>query len=353
MRGNIMKKKLLGVLAMCLTAAMLTGCGDNANTALKDMNVEKYVTLGNYKGLEVKVANPTVDEAELEATMLEVYQNNITAENGITDRAVAIGDTANIDYVGKKDGVAFDGGTAQGYNLAIGSGQFIDGFEDGLVGVKPGETVDLNLSFPEGYGNADLAGKAVVFTVTVNYIMPTEFEDKAIAAMGIEGVSNEEEYRQYVYDYLYNVAEQNYTYTVENAVLEKFMASNVISSVPDFLLKKYEDASRQSMEQTAASYGTDVNTLTNYFYGMNLEEFLAEYCGEAVKQDLAMQAVANKENLNITDEELDKLLLEDANAAGFTTIEEYIGESSKEEYREYFLYQKVLGYLVENAVVTE
>ena len=86
---------------------------------------------------------------------------------------------------------------------------------------------------------------------------------------------------------------------------------------------------------------------------MDFEPFLVEYCGEAVKQDLALQAVANAENLNITDEELDKMLLEYAQQAGYSTIEEYIGDSSKEDYREYFLYEKVLNYLVENAVVTE
>ena len=348
-----MKKKLVGILALCLTAAMLAGCGDNADTPLKDMNVEKYVTLGEYKGLNVSVDAPAVNDAELETLMMDIYQNNITVENGIKDRAVAIGDTANIDYVGKKDGVPFDGGTAQGYNLAIGSGKFIDGFEDGLVGVMPGETVDLNLSFPENYGSADLAGKAVVFTVTVNYIVPTELDNAVIAGMGIEGVTNEEEFRQYVHDYLYDVAEQNYTYSVQNAVLEKFMASNVIEKVPDFMLEKYETIMRHNIEQTAASYGTDADTFTNVYYGMDFESFLDEYSGESVKQDLALQAVANAEKLNITDEELDEMLLEYAQQAGYSTIEEFIGDTSKEDYREYFLYEKVLNYLVENAVVTE
>lgn len=348
-----MKKKLLSILVLCLTAGMLVGCGDNADTPLKDMDVEKYVTLGEYKGLNVNVDAPAVNEAELEMLMMDIYQNNITAENGIKNRAVAIGDIANIDYVGKKDGVAFDGGTAQGYNLSIGSGQFIDGFEDGLVGVMPGETVDLNLSFPENYGNTDLAGKAVVFTVTVNYIVPAELDNTVIAGMGIEGVTNEETFRQYVYDYLYDMAEQNYTYSVQNAVLEQFMANNVIEEVPDFLLEKYQTISRQNIEQTAASYGTDVNTFTNVYYGMDFETFLNECCGEAVKQDLALQAVANAENLNITDEELDEMLLGYAQQAGYSTIEEYIGETSKEDFREYFLYEKVMNYLVENAVVTE
>ena len=167
-------------------------------------DVEQYVTLGEYKGLQVTVTEPAVDDATLETELESVYFANVTAENGgITDRAVAEGDTINLDYEGKKDGVAFSGGTAAGASLTIGSGQFIAGFEEGLVGVKPGETVDLDLTFPEEYHSADLAGQAVVFTVTVNYIQPTEMEDSVVAGMGIDNVTNLEELKQNVYDELY------------------------------------------------------------------------------------------------------------------------------------------------------
>lgn len=348
-----MKKKLLSLMAAVLALGMLAGCGSDNGTVLKDMNVEKYVTLGEYKGLAVNVAKPTVDDAEWEALVMNVYQGYITEENGVKDRAIELGDTVNIDYEGKKDGVAFEGGTSAGYNLTIGSGSFIEGFEEGLVGVKPGETVDLELTFPEAYHSADLAGQAVVFTVTVNYIMPTELDDTVIAGMGIEGVTNTEEFRQHVYDYLYMVAEENYNASVENAVLDAFMANNTIENVPEALIEKYETVSRTNIENTAASYGTDADTFTNYYYGMDLETFVTTYCEEAAKQDMAFQAVANAENLNISDEELDEMLMEYAESAGYTSIEEYIGETSKEDYREYFLYDKVLNYLVENAVISE
>ncbi len=349
-----MKKKVLSVMAAVLAVGMLAGCGsDSDSTLLKDMKVDKYVTLGEYKGLAVNVAAPAVDDDELEELMYSVYQENVTEENGIKDRAVENGDTANIDYVGTKDGVAFDGGTAQGYNLGIGSGRFIDGFEEGLVGVMPGETVDLELTFPENYGAADLAGQDVIFTVTVNYIMPTEIEDSVVAGMGIEGVTNEEELRQYVYDYLYATAEQNYEAALQNAVLNSFMASNTIEEVPEALVERYATASKTNIESTAASYGTDADTFTNYYYGMDFESFVAKYSEEAAKQDMALQAVANAENMEITDEELDTMLLEYAQSAGYTTIEEYIGETSKEDYREYFLLEEALDYLVENAVVAE
>lgn len=347
-----MKKKIMSILAAVLAVGVLAGCGEET-LVLKDMKVEKYVTIGEYKGLEVNVAAPVVDEEEWDYTVDSFYTTYFPAEKGVTDRAVKHGDTANIDYVGTKDGVAFDGGTASGYNLVIGSGSFIAGFEDGLVGVMPGETVDLDLTFPENYGSADLAGQAVVFTVTVNYILPQEMDESVISEIGIEGVTNAEELRQYVYDYLYSVAESNYNTSVQNAVMETFMAGNTYKSVPEGLIERYETTTRANIESTAAAYGMDADTFTQYSYGMDLESFLATYCEEAAKQDLALQAVANAEGLNITDEELDEMLLEYATQAGVATIEEYIGETSKEDYREYFLYNKVVNYLVENAVVTQ
>ena len=365
-----MKKKTLGLLAAVLSVAMLAGCGakDTGETTgstsqgttdsvvLKDLDVDKYVTLGEYKGLEVSVDTVEVDEDEWNTLVNNVYYGNITADNGgIVDRAVETGDTVNIDYEGKKDGVAFEGGTAQGYDLTIGSGQFIAGFEDGLIGVMPGETVDLNLTFPEGYKSEELAGQAVVFTVTVNYIQPAqdgELNDEIISNFGIDGVTNEEELRQYAYDYLNENAQQNYETNVQQAVMDAFMANNTFTTVPEALVQKYSDAAESSITSMASSYGVDGDTFTQYYYGQDLATFLASYSEEAAKQDIALQAVANKEDLNISDEELDQMLQERATAAGYDTTSEYIGETSKEDYREYFLYDKVMDYLVENAQIT-
>lgn len=186
-----MKIGKIGKMAAALgLAALLTGCGSDGDVPLNQMKVEKYVTLGDYQNLSVTVDAAAVDDTELAALVNSVYVDNVTAENGgIVDRAVETGDTVIIDYEGKKDGVAFEGGTAQEASLTIGSGRFIDGFEDGLIGVKPGETVDLNLTFPESYGNAELAGQPVVFTVTVHFIRPAEvapedMEDAVVASMG-------------------------------------------------------------------------------------------------------------------------------------------------------------------------
>ena len=348
-----MKKKIVSIAAALMAVGMLAGCGSaDAAKELKDMNVEKYVTLGEYKGLEVTVDPVSVDESEVESLMTSAYSNYVTAENGgIVDRAVATGDTVNIDYVGTKDGVAFDGGTASGYNLTIGSGKFIDGFEDGLVGVMPGETVELNLTFPESYGNADLAGQPVIFTVTVNFIIPTDMQDAVVAAMGIEDVDTVEGLRQYAYDYLYSSAEYNYTTSVENAVLNAFISSCVFEEIPQSIVDKYAEMAKNGVTQQAQSYGMDMDTFVSTFYGMTSDEFLEEYSREASRQDIALQAVANKENLNMSDEELNTALQEYAANAGYNTVEEFIGEESIETYRDYLMCEKVLDFLIENAVI--
>lgn len=348
-----MKKKLVSILAVLTAVGMMTGCGNSdADKALKDMNVDKYVTLGEYKGLEVSVDPISVADSDVESLMTGAYSNYVTAENGgIVDRAVAVGDTANIDYVGTKDGVAFDGGTAQGSNLTIGSGQFIDGFEDGLVGVMPGETVDLNLTFPENYHSTDLAGQEVVFTVTVNYIVPTDMQDEVVATMGIENVTTVEQLRQYAYDYLYSNAENTYNTRVENAVLDAFMNSCVFNEIPQDVIDKYAEMAKEGIDMQAQSYGMDAETFVSQAYGMEYEAFVEEYSQEASKQDIALQAVANKENLNMSDEELNATLQEYATNAGYETVEEFIGEADPQTYRDYLVCEKVLDFLVENAVV--
>lgn len=349
-----MKKKLALLLTTMLAVSALSGCGNESSNAeaLKDMKVEKYVTLGEYKGLEVSVEEAApVEEGEWDSLVNQIYFSAVTAENGgIVDRPVEEGDTANIDYVGKKDDVAFEGGTASGQNLTIGSGQFIEGFEEGLVGVMPGETVDLNLKFPENYErNEELSGADVVFTVTVNYIQPTDLKDEVVAGFEVEDFKNVAELRQYVHDYLSENAKQSYEANVENAVLGAFLQTCTFKDMPKNLVTNYGNSIRENLEAAAASMGVDADTYTNYYFGASLEDFISTSSVESAQQGVAFQTVANAENLNITDEELDTMLTEFATGAGYTTLEEFIGENPKEDYREFFMFEKVMDYLVENA----
>ncbi len=349
-----MKKKLIGMLSVVLTMSMLGGCGAaEKTTILKDMNVDKYVTLGEYKEIPVTVAPIEVSDAEVEQVARNLYNNAVTEDKGVKDRAVALGDTVIIDYEGKQDGVAFAGGTAKGASLTIGSGQFIEGFEEGLIGVMPGETVDLNLTFPEQYHSAELAGAEVVFTVTVHYIIPEQMDEEVIAGMGMEGITNEEELRKYVYDFIYAYNEQTYNSSKESAVLNAFMEGCVFEELPEELLAKYETMAKNIIEQSAQASGMQPEDYTLQYYSMDLNSFVKEYAKEASMQNLAMQAVANRENLNVDDEALESALAEQLTLTGYETEEEYLGETTKEDFRESVMYDNVLNYLVENAKVAE
>lgn len=245
--------------------------------------------------------------------------------------------------------MAFDGGTANGASLGIGSGQFIAGFEEGLVGVMPGETVDLELTFPIPYHSAELEGADVVFTVTVHYILPAKMADTVVAKMGIEGVSNEAELRTYLKDMLDQYATSMNESNKQTAVLDAFLNDCKYEEFTPEMIAKYEAMAEKMIQALAANYGKMPEDYVSNYYGMELDAFVSDYAVEALKQHLAMQAVANRENLNITDDELEEMLQEYATAAG-VSVEEYLGQNTREEFRESFMFDKVFKYLVGNAV---
>ncbi len=382
-----MKKKLALLLVGCMMLTLLGGCGcgeekdgtGNDGTQVQesgngqddsesketvetinliDVKVEDYVTLGDYKNLELTFdAKGTFTEDDVELLALSAYNNYVTEENGgVKDRAAVLGDTVNIDYVGKQDGVAFEGGTAQGADLQLGSGSFIDGFEDGLVGVKPGETVDLNLNFPDPYdNNPDLAGAAVVFTVTVNFIYPTDpavMTDDVVATMGSEYFSTVAELKDYSREYLEYNAEDVYVSGKQNAALSALLEIAEIKDAPAGLVQNYYNSIYTSLSMQAAQYGLEVETFCAYFIGMSADEYVSAYAAESAKQSMMVQYIANAENLNVSDEELDQCIKEFAEKN--KTTEEIVRASDDEEMlREYFMFEKVLEFVVDNATVTE
>jgi len=359
--------------------ALMTGCGnadtDTAETTQESMaesetgteagtedygpeaylsgiNVADYVTLGEYKGVEVSVDAPVVTDEYLDSYIDYVLQSNMVTTE-ITDRPVEEGDIVNIDYEGKIDGVAFDGGTAQGYDLTIGSGTFIDGFEDGLIGAETGETVDVNVTFPENYQGEEVAGKDAVFTVTVNSIsvetLP-ELTDEFVQGLDV-GVNTVEEYRQYAYDLLMEEEQATHDSNAEIAVLEAVMAGSQIQDPPEDMTNRYYNRIIDNMTYYASLYGYDLETFLS-MQGTS-EDAIRESAAQAGQEIIVMQAIADAEGLSVTDEELDAEIETNAGSLGYDDVEEYRASLDVEGYREYMMSEKVLNFLLENAVVTD
>lgn len=347
---NIMKKRM-GILAALFALCLFAGCGKETQVSLNQMKVENYVTLGDYRNLAVSVEKPAVSDEECDQLLLAVYQSNVTRENGgILDRPVENGDIANIDYVGTKDGVAFGGGTAADTNLEIGSGSFIPGFESGLIGAMPGETRELNLTFPEGYkNNVELAGQAVVFTVTVNFIQPgmEDMKDSVVAALDIDGITNVQELRRDVYDYLDRQMEQQYLYSVQDAIIEQLTNESIMGDLPEYYLENYRQLYRDSIEKNALSINTTPDIYTNYYFGMNSEDYAVLYGEVQARQELMLQAIANQEGWTVGDDELDGLINDYALGVGYNSAEELEAEIPKELLRNFFMSERVMEHLVE------
>ena len=344
-------------LTAILTAAMLlalTACG-NADKSLDTMALEKYVTLGEYMGLEIPVSAVTVTDEEVEELVAYIGQNYMTEESGIKDRAAQLGDTVNIDYAGYKDGVAFEGGTAEAQQLTLGSGQFIPGFEDGLVGVNPGETVDLPLTFPESYGNAELAGQEVIFTVTVNYIYPSvaEMDDAFVAALNDANYTNRAELDQFAYDYLYAEKEYENELAISDMIIETVIGNASIHEMPEGLVEECEKILEDSVTQVAAMYGMDADTYLMYAYYTDLATYLTTYGEEVAKQHLVFMAIAEQENLRITDAQYDEILQEQATEAGYESVDEYLAGADKALQKRYYVLDEVLAFVTENAMLVE
>lgn len=369
----------LSLAGAALLGALVTGCGnadtdtaestqesvvesENAAEAetedfgpeayLSGINVADYVTLGEYTGVEVSVDAPVVTDEYLDSYIDYVLQSNMV-KTEVTDRPVEEGDIVNIDYEGKIDGVAFDGGTAQGYDLTIGSGAFIDGFEDGLIGAQSGETLDVNVTFPEDYPGEEVAGKDAVFTVTVNSIsvesLP-ELTDEFVQGLDV-GVNTVEEYRQYAYDLLMEEEQNTHDSNAEVAILEAVMANSELQDPPEDMTNRYYSRMIDNMTYYASMYGYDLETFLS-IQGTS-EDAIRESSVQAGQEIITMQAIAEAEGLSVTDEELDAEIESNAGSLGYDDVEEYRASLDVEGYREYMMSEKVLDFLLENAVVTD
>ena len=315
---------------------------------LPEYDASEYVTLGEYKDLTVEVAPVEVtDEQVMDKIASETKQT-------LTEGTVESGDTVNIDYVGKIDGEEFDGGSAEGYDLEIGSCTFIDGFEDGIIGMQVGDTKDLELKFPEDYHSTDLAGKDVVFTVTVNSISRVPELTDEVADSVVEGMTAEA-YQESVRQDLEDQAKESQKTEAEQKLLQAVYENATIDGYPEENLQYTIKRATDYYEWLASMYGMSLDDyLKNY--GMTQDEFneqIQPVAEEALGEEMTLLAIAKEENIEVSDEEYEDGLARYAEAQGMddpSKLEEAYGENY---IKNSLLQEKVLDFLYENATIEE
>ena len=384
-----MKKKAVALL-LCVSMMMtLNACGktnkDNTqgtetvaetetevipSSADITYDAGDYVSLGDYMNMEV-----TLDkDYQVTDDMVKNYVNNNVIANYPyyveSDKTVVEnGDVANIDYEGLLDGEAFDGGTAQDYDLEIGSGSFIDGFEDGLICAEVGKETDLNLTFPEDYGNSDLAGKEVVFKVTVNAIKEKQditydtLTDEYVTYLSDKLGASYETVNDLTSDirtYLEEQANSSRTQAIRSAVIAKLPEVCTVNALPDGLLDARMQEYLKKFEDT---YCKDT-TLEDYLsstYNTTVDDFKTQVQSEIETEldtQLILEAIAAVENIEFDEDGFNSYVSSLLSSYGYDSedalYENYAqtAEDGKAYLQTIYLCNKALDRVIENTNVT-
>lgn len=348
-----MKKKAAVLLAGVLAASMfLAGCsGNNASN--------EYVSIGGYKGIEVEdIQEPEeVDEEKVDEYIEAVLSQYSTPEE-IKDREVKSGDTVNIDFVGKMAGEVFDGGSSEGFNLEIGSGSFIPGFEDSIIGHKPGETFDWNGSFPDPYtGNPDFSGKDVTFTITVNYICGEtnvpELTDEFVQTVSEES-KTVDEYKKEIEKLLTESGTTDFDSQLQDAAWQAVLEKAEIKGYPDGELEKVKKQLMDPYKEAAEAEEMELEEFLQMYYGVNEEEFekqAEDAAKDSIEQKLVAQVIAEQEKLIPSDAEMEKEFENLAKDYGYEDVDSMKKAAGDDEIlKEIIILNRVREFLAENAI---
>lgn len=297
------------------------------------------VKLCDLTGITVETSPKLTVDEDMVNSQIDYLRKNYLTE---TEDAAKEGDTVNIDFVGKMNGEAFDGGSGTGYDLVLGSGSFIDGFEDQLIGAKKGEKLEVNVTFPESYpNNPDLAGKPAVFDVTVNKVstMP-ELTDQWVKEhaedMGSKA-SDVASFRVEQQALLQAQVDYQYNNTIQQDALQQIVDTSEIT-VSDAMQKYAEDYVISQEVSTAKQYGHGLADMLN-MYGMSVDDFkeeISSYATDYAKQRMVVAAIANEQGIKSSDQLIDELAVELSGLAGkelnkIQLIEQYGGDAVKDE----------------------
>lgn len=352
-----MKKKLAALALAAVMTVSMAGCG---NTMSND-----YVTINKYKGLEIaEVEKTEVTDDTVESTV-KSYVTASPLKTEITDRAAQDGDTVDIDYVGKIDGEAFDGGTASGASLKIGSGTYIGangdykGFEEQIIGHNKGDKFDIEVKFPDDYSASNLAGKVATFSITLNGIYEvsddTEITDEWVK-QNSDTSETVEEFKEEIRNKMKENNESTRQSQLQSEVLTALDEQVEVKKYPDGDVDKEYQAVEDYYTAYAQQYGLELADFLETYMNMTEDDFKTrakEVAQNSVKRKLACELIAKKKNLEPSDKEYEKKVEEYAEKAGYEDVDAFKKAYDEDTIRATIIQEAVANYLLESSVQVE
>lgn len=332
-----MKKRILAFIICLCMVATLVGCGNG------EISNDK-IRIKQYKGLEVEEVVLEVTDEDIEMSIQSTLETMSTT-TPVTDRAAQEGDLVTIDYVGKLDGVEFDRGSATNQSVEIGAGMYVEGFEEGIIGHNIGETFDVDVTFPETY-TEELAGKAVVFTMTLHAIstvsVPELTED--LLPQLSETAKTIEEYKEEVRADLEVSNKETIASSLEQEVWNALLENCVVDSYPEDEITEFVAYVEEQLGEAAAENDMEAAEMFESYYGVTPEDYIKN----SIKLQYAIKLIAEKEKITLTAKEYEEGLAEYAAGEGYTDVDEYEEAIGRETIELWLLQPKVGELLVEN-----
>lgn len=347
-------KKLFPAAAMCLVLAFgLASCGGDS-VSYDDYDLDEYIEVGDYKGLEAEPYKVSVTDDDVDDRIqseLEAAAENIELEPGQT---VEDGDTVNIDYVGKVDGKKLDAASDEGYDLVIGSGNFIEGFESGLIGEKVGSKVVLDLTFPEDYQSEELQGKDAEFTVTINKAARAEVPEYDTAFIEEHtDYDTKAEYEEALRDQIYDEKETEAINDQKTDLWSQALDNTKVKKYPEKELDHYIESNSEQIDYMADQYDVSRDEmLAEYGFG-DEDEFAAvneDSSKLRVKQEMLIEYIADAEGIEYTDDEKE-YFIQNMQSQGYDNdaVVQQTGRTMGDYAHIELLYEKVLDFIRDNA----
>ena len=320
--GAILDKEKDNFTAVGDPSLSVDDISDEKVVLIAEVPVKPDVEIETYKGIKIPEFVYTVSDADVDKD-IEDTRLRLAKDEEVTDRAAEMTDTVNIDFTGKMDGKAFEGGTAEGYDLTLGSHQFIPGFEEGVVGMNIGETRDIEVTFPEDYQAEELKGKKAVFTVTLHKItgkVRPELDEEFAKKMGSDSV---DAYRAKVRERLERNAASRSLNETENSIVTE-IAKGAKAEIPQAMIDKQNEFALQRLEYNLMYQGIRLDDYLKYL-NTTREAYMHTFDEESkrtVLHQLIVEKIIKLENIEATQEEIDEKIAEQAKSVG-KEAEEY------------------------------